>query len=103
MSQGPPEARSSTLRRALESALLADWCSVRDLSQQVGMPEKQVAAHLDHLDKSLRAVKQRLEAQPASCLNCEFAFQKRDKRTAPSRCPRCRSERIAPARFRIPR
>lgn len=103
MSQGPPEPRSSTLRQALESALLADWCSVRDLSQQVGLPEKQVAGHLEHLDKSLRAVKQRLETQPATCLSCEFAFQKRDKRTAPGRCPRCRSERISPARFRIAR
>lgn len=103
MSQDPLEARSSTLRQALEDALASDWCSIRDLSQQVGMPEKQVAAHLEHLAKSLRAIQQRLETQPATCLGCGFSFQKRDKRTAPGRCPRCRSERIAPPRFRIAR
>jgi len=102
MSQAP-EARSSTLRQALEDALADDWCSVRDLSQQVGLPEKMVAAHLEHLDKSLRALQRRLETQPATCLGCGFAFHKRDKRSAPSRCPRCRSERIAPPRFRIAR
>jgi predicted Zn-ribbon and HTH transcriptional regulator len=74
---------------------------VRDLSQQVGVPEKQVAAHLEHLAKSLRAIQQRLETEPATCLGCGFAFRKRDKFSAPSRCPRCRSERIAPPRFRI--
>jgi predicted Zn-ribbon and HTH transcriptional regulator len=45
----------------------------------------------------------RLRTEPARCTACGFVFGDRAERRlhTPSRCPRCRSERISEPRFRI--
>lgn len=87
------------MRQALERALLEGPCSLRELSQRVGVSEKQLGEHLEHLEKSLKGRGARLRSQPARCLQCDFAFEGRRRATAPSRCPRCKSERIEPPSF----
>ena len=93
-------AGSSTLRHALRSALLDGFSSARELSARLSVPEKDVAPHLAHLEKSLRQVGGRLEVEPASCIACGFVFKKRERLTKPSGCPVCCSERIEAPRFR---
>jgi len=67
----------------------------------VGVPEKQVAGHLEHLGRSLKAAGERLRVEPAQCLECRFVFRKRARLSRPSRCPVCRSERLDAPRFAI--
>jgi predicted Zn-ribbon and HTH transcriptional regulator len=97
----PPRARGTTVRAAIEDALSTAPADARELSSLVGIPEKQVAEHLEHLARSLRRSGARLQIEPARCVACDFVFRERTRFTTPSACPRCRSERITSPRFRI--
>jgi predicted Zn-ribbon and HTH transcriptional regulator len=93
--------RSETLRHRLQRELESGPQTVRDLSVRVRIPEKEVISHLEHVQRSLRRSPQRLHVDPAECLQCGFRYQKRERLTSPSTCPRCRSQRIAPPLFRV--
>jgi predicted Zn-ribbon and HTH transcriptional regulator len=90
----------STIRQAIISLLKEQELSARDLSQVIGIREKEVYEHLTHIARSA-AVKGKLRVVPAACRACGFAFRKRDRLTPPGRCFQCRSESIDPPRFQI--
>lgn len=96
-----PGPRSSTIRDALRDAMRGRPLTARELSAAVGIPEKQVADHLEHLRRSLAASGGELVVEPARCQGCEFEFSGRRRASKPSRCPACKGERIEPARFRV--
>lgn len=96
----PPE-RSATIPSLLRSALGAGPKTARELSAEVRISEKDVVAHLAHLERSLREEGARLIVEPAACLACGFVFRKRERLGRPSRCPVCRGERVASARFSV--
>jgi predicted Zn-ribbon and HTH transcriptional regulator len=73
----------------------------RELSQSLGIPEKEVALHLPHIAKSAKARKLDWQTQPAYCEDCNFSFKDRRRLTPPSKCPRCRSTRIQGPWYRI--
>jgi predicted Zn-ribbon and HTH transcriptional regulator len=95
------DERSTTIRQAITAALTGQELTALELSQRVGVPEREVASHLSHLERSLAHSRQKLELIPPSCIECNFVFHKRDKKTRPSRCAVCKSERLRPPRFRI--
>lgn len=97
----PAPERSATPRAALHEALLGAPKTSKDLSARAGLSEKEIPKHLEHLEKSLKAKGERLVVKPAECLACSFVFKDRSRFTAPGRCPRCQSERIAPPAFHI--
>jgi predicted Zn-ribbon and HTH transcriptional regulator len=71
------------------------------ISQAVGIPQSEVAGHLEHLARSLVHQGLALEVDPARCIACEWQFEDRRRFGRPSRCPRCKSERIDPPRFSV--
>ncbi|NTU59794.1 MAG: ArsR family transcriptional regulator [Deltaproteobacteria bacterium] len=89
-----------SLRRQLLALLRRGPSTLHDLAAELGLREGDVADHLAHALRTARA-HERLHEEPARCLSCGFVFRKREKVTTPSRCPRCRSERVQPATFRI--
>lgn len=93
--------RSQTIRETLRVELLRGPATARELSERVGIPEKDVAGHLAHLEKSSRARGQRFVVEPASCIACGYSFAKRARLTRPGSCPACRSTRIDPPAFRL--
>jgi predicted Zn-ribbon and HTH transcriptional regulator len=97
------DERSSTIRQAIADALGAETLSARELSQRVGVAEREIGAHLAHLERSLNHSERTLKTLAAYCLECGFAFEKRERKARPSRCPVCRSERIQAPRFTIVR
>ena len=97
---GPPERRT-TIREALRRVLSEGFFSAHELSGRVGISEKDVAGHLAHLARSLKASGDRFDVEPARCLDCGFVFKDRTKLTKPSRCPRCRDGQVAPPRYRV--
>jgi len=99
VSAAPP--RSETARQALLDALARGPFTAHELSREVGIPERDVVSHLEHLEKSARARGARLVMEPPVCEECGFSFKKRDRLGRPSRCPVCRSGRVSPPRFRI--
>lgn len=93
--------RQETVRAALREALRSGPLTAHELSGRVRIPEKQVAGHLEHLARSLKARGERLRVDPARCAACGFTFRQRERLTPPSRCPVCRSEQVDPPRFTI--
>jgi hypothetical protein len=95
-----PEA-GATARQRIADALRGGPATAKDLSREAGVAEREVAGHLEHLARSLRARGEKLAMTPPECLDCGFAFPGRERTTKPSHCPRCRSRRVTLPEFRI--
>jgi len=89
------------VRAALREALRGRPLTALELSAAVGIPHKQVDDHLEHLQKSVTAEGEALVMDPATCLGCGYVFRDRTRTSRPSRCPKCKSERIDPPRFSL--
>jgi predicted Zn-ribbon and HTH transcriptional regulator len=60
---------------------------------------RSVVEDLEHVQRSLRD--ERMAVDPAQCKGCGFAFAKRARFTAPSRCPVCKGESTSEPLIRI--
>lgn len=89
---------SQTLRQQIMDALDSPL-SVRDISIRYGISMKDATEHLEHIIKSAKADGWRLIIDGALCEKCEFRFSERTRLTKPSRCPKCKSERILAPTF----
>jgi predicted Zn-ribbon and HTH transcriptional regulator len=78
----------------MKALLEEQQASARDISSALGLPEKAVYDHLEHLRRSLQSESRRLEMIPAACQDCGFVFAKRSRLTRPGRCPDCRSTHL---------
>jgi predicted Zn-ribbon and HTH transcriptional regulator len=98
-----PDLRETTLRHALRGVLAAGPATARDLSREVGIPERSVADHLAHLERSLRREGLTIAVEVPACLDCDFEFGDRERHryTRPGRCPRCHGRRLTLPRFWI--
>ena len=83
-----------TKRQEMIDILCEGEMSARDLSQALGIREKEVYEHLPHIARSLIPQKKRLVILPFRCLACGHVFEERKRFTRPGRCPRCRKSRI---------
>lgn len=66
--------------------------------------EKEVYEHLIHIAKTTRRRskgKLLLYMIPPRCRDCGYVFKDLRKPRKPSRCPRCKSQRITPPLFKI--
>lgn len=93
-----PERRE-TVRRKILSLLSDRPLTARQISACVGISEKEVVAHLPHIQKSAGPLGGRLAVTPAECRQCGFVFRKREKPKKPGRCPVCRGESISEPLF----
>ncbi len=89
-----------TKRRRIVQMLREGECTARDISQALGIREKEVYEHLPHVERSLGGGTSVI-SRPAECLHCGFVFRKRTRFTAPGKCPVCRSEAISPPHYGI--
>ncbi len=90
-----------TIRQQMVAVLKAGEWDVRGLSQQLGIAERDVLAHLPHVQRSLAGSGARLAIKAAFCRSCGFRFKNRERFTRPGRCPQCRRTHIAPAVFHV--
>ena len=88
-------------QRLREALMGSEPKTAKDLSRELSISEKDVAAALEKLARSLERGPLELSVEPACCLACGFEFRDRSRASRPSRCPECRAERISPARFSI--
>ena len=91
---------AKTIRQMIIALLEQEKLSALDLSGELGVKEKEIFEHLEHIARSLRPMK-RLVVEPAQCRDCDFKFKKRNRIKPPSRCPQCKSECIQRPRFSI--
>ncbi|MGC8974734.1 MAG: transcriptional regulator [Thermoprotei archaeon] len=67
---------------------------------------KEVYEHLEHIAKSIRRTYRNayvLVMIPPTCKSCGYVFKDLEKPRKPSKCPRCKSEKIKPPAFKIER
>lgn len=93
--------RLTTIRKEIIELLKSKELTVKDLSQVMGIPEKEIASHLEHIKKSLNKSGYEIDVVPASCTKCGFRFKKRESMKKPSRCPLCKSENVKSQVLRI--
>ncbi len=94
-----PAQRGETIRRRMVELLRGGPLTPREISAQAGIPEREVARHLEHVRRSLQGSEERLEIEPSVCRKCGFAFAKRERLDRPGRCPVCRGQSIGEPRF----
>ncbi|MDF1591446.1 MAG: ArsR family transcriptional regulator [Desulfobacterales bacterium] len=90
-----------TIRRQMIDLLSQEPCGVRDLSRMLRISEKEVYTHLPHVQRTITSSGLRFHLTPAECLSCGYVFSKRSRFTRPSRCVRCKNERISEPVYQI--
>ena len=90
-----------TIRQKIISLLNEAELSAREISGEVGISEKEVVEHLDHIARSVAAQNKRVIISPAACLGCDYVFEDRKRFTRPGRCPQCKKSHIQSPRFYI--
>lgn len=95
---------ASTRRQEIVALLEAVPRSFEELRALLGCSVAALDEDLRHVERSARGAGRRLRVEPACCRECGFVFRNREPRRfhPPSRCPRCRSEWIEPARLALP-
>jgi len=90
-----------SVRQSMIEELKGSWCSARDLSGRLSIPEKEVVRHLEHVARTLARQGRFLARQPPVCKGCGYVFRKRGKFHKPGKCPRCRHTAIEPPLFKV--
>jgi transcriptional regulator len=92
---------TQTLRRKIITLLNDRELDARELSQEIGIKEKEVYEHLVHIERSVEAAGGKFILFPSQCLLCGYVFEGRRRLTRPSRCPKCRRSKLQNPSFRI--
>jgi predicted Zn-ribbon and HTH transcriptional regulator len=87
-----------TVRQQIVQRLQQGEATVRQLAAELERPIARITDDLQHIQRSLG---RRLQVEPSRCLACGFVLSKRQRFTAPSRCPRCRSEQTTEPRLSL--
>jgi predicted Zn-ribbon and HTH transcriptional regulator len=90
-----------SLRRRIIALLCEQEMDARELSQELGLKEKEIYEHLVHVERSVAASRGRFVITPSQCLLCGYVFEDRRRLTRPSRCPQCRRSKLQNPSFRI--
>ncbi|MDI6744978.1 MAG: hypothetical protein QMD07_06335 [Thermodesulfovibrionales bacterium] len=89
-----PVERHETIRHKIISVIENQTLSAKEISGNVGIPEKEVYEHLGHIQKTVNTKDAHLVITPAECTKCGFVFRKRERLKKPGKCPICRGESI---------
>ena len=90
-----------TVRQQIIELLTENELDARELSRELGIQEKEVYEHLNHIARSLAAKGSKINIRPSECLKCGFVFEDRKRFTRPSRCPRCRESHLINPSYKI--
>lgn len=97
-----PERKQTLVQAAFETLSGERWWTLRELSAALGVTEKGLPEVLEKVARRCHRVAGcSLERRAPSCVACGFEFAQRTRASKPSRCPRCRSERVALALYRV--
>jgi len=90
-----------TIRQQIVELLTHEEMDARELSQGVGIKEKEVYEHLAHIARSLATKGSKLTIRACECLKCGYVFKDRRRFTRPGRCPRCRESHLTSPYYHI--
>ncbi|MEN8258027.1 MAG: transcriptional regulator [Thermodesulfobacteriota bacterium] len=90
-----------SIRQQIMELLGQEEMNAMEISQAVGISEKEVALHLEHVIRTLSKKGKKLVINPYTCLGCGFSFKDRKRLKRPGRCPRCKGSHIRMATYGI--
>jgi transcriptional regulator len=96
-----PVERNETVRRNIIAVLEGNTLSAKEISAEIGLSEKDVYGHLEHIRQTINKRNQAFIVTPAECKKCGFVFRKRERLKKPGRCPVCRNETIRDPLFAV--
>ena len=88
-----------TRREEIIEILSTEEKSAQELANQFKVEMFEILEDLKHIKYSIKP--KRLSMRPAQCKKCGFKFEERSKVKKPSKCPKCKSEWIMAALFKI--
>lgn len=89
------------MRQEITSVIQEQSLSAKEISALIRISEKDVYAHLEHIQKAAKKHGYKLIVTPAECRKCDFVFKKRERLKKPGKCPVCRNELIKEPVFSI--
>ena len=92
---------TKTLRQHITDLLSENDMGARELSQALGIREKEVFDHISHIARSVKAKGKKLIILPSQCLSCGYVFEDRTRFTPPGRCPSCKKSHLKNPTFKI--
>jgi predicted Zn-ribbon and HTH transcriptional regulator len=95
------QLHSQTVRQKIFQLLKEKEMTAREISQTIGIREREVYEPLPHVALSATAQKRRLVVLPFGCLSCGYIFGERKRFTRPSRCPRCKGTHLETPVYRL--
>jgi predicted Zn-ribbon and HTH transcriptional regulator len=95
------EGRSQTIRQKIFLLLNDKEMTAREISQAIGIREREVYEHLPHIALSAMSQKRKLVVLPFRCMSCQYVFEERKRFTRPSRCPRCKKTHLETPTYRL--
>jgi predicted Zn-ribbon and HTH transcriptional regulator len=90
-----------TIRQKIVDLLSRHEMDARELSQELGIREREVYTHLAHVARSVKAEKKKLIVYPSQCLLCGYVFDERKRFTRPGRCPQCKKSHLTRPMFQV--
>ena len=90
-----------TIRQQIVLLLTNHKMNAREISKALGIREKAVYDHLEHIRRSIKLQKKKLMIHPFHCLTCDYIFKDRKRLSRPGRCPKCKQGHIEAATFKI--
>ncbi len=89
-----------TRRQQIIEMLSKEPISIQHLANLFRVEMREISEDMKHIRQSLKG-KTDFIVQPAQCRQCGYVFRERSKIKRPSRCPKCKHERIMPPLFSI--
>jgi hypothetical protein len=89
-----------TVRKEIIELLSKEKMSIRELALYFRITTDEAADDLLHVARSIYP-KQELKMDISICKKCGFMFKERTKLKPPSKCPKCRHEKITEPKFWI--
>lgn len=92
-----------TVRQAIREYISDGPRSLRDISQELRISEKEALDHLEHIAKAKLPGGAKLVVEPPVCSSCGYVFRKRERLGKPGRCPVCKGSHITSPEYSIGR
>jgi predicted Zn-ribbon and HTH transcriptional regulator len=91
-----------TRREKIKKILQEDrFTDIDELILELEIHDKRILINdLQHIERSLKRLHQKLIMKPAQCQECGFIFDKK-RIKYPSKCPKCKGQRILSPQFKI--
>ena len=89
-----------TRRQQIRDMLREEPQSLQHLANHFRVEMREISEDIGHIRQTLKG-EEDLVMQPAECRKCGYLFKERSKLKKPSRCPRCKHERIVPPVFSL--